>query len=88
MAEFSKMKKLARLLEAKANLKQDIYDNTLNALNMLKKESEFMVKDLRNNMANQKRVIPLEFIDRSAFEFELKFAGDVLVFLCTAMYLI
>ncbi|NLL27403.1 MAG: hypothetical protein GX259_01265 [Bacteroidales bacterium] len=80
MAEFSKMKKLARLLEAKANLKQDIYDNTLNALNMLKKESEFMVKDLRNNMANQKRVIPLEFIDRSAFEFELKFAGDVLVF--------
>jgi len=78
--ELSKMKKLARLLEAKANLKQDIYANTLNALNLLKAESEYIVKDLRNNMANRKRVIPLEFINRGEFEFELKFAGDVLVF--------
>ncbi len=78
--ELSKMKKLARLLEAKANLKQDIYANTLNALNLLKAESEYIVKDLRNNMANRKRVIPLEFTNRGEFEFELKFAGDVLIF--------
>lgn len=79
-AELSRMKKLARLLEAKANLKQDIYNNTLTALNMLKAESEFIVKDLRNNMANRKRVIPLEFENKGEFEFELRFAGDVLVF--------
>lgn len=78
--ELNSIKKLARHLEAKANLKQDIYTNTFNALNLLKKEAEFMVKDLRSNMANRKRVIPLEFNNRSDFEFELKFAGDVLIF--------
>ncbi len=79
-AEFSKMKKLARLLEAKANLKQDVYNNTITVLNMLKTEAEYLVKDLRNNMANRKRVIPLEFENKGEFEFELRFAGDVLVF--------
>lgn len=79
-SEQSNIKKLARHLEAKANLKQDIFTNTLNAVNLLKKEAGFIVKDLRNNMANRKRVIPLEFTNRSDFEFEVKFAGDVLVF--------
>ena len=76
----SKIKLLSRHIERKANMKQDIYLNTLEAFNMLKKETEFIIGDLRKNMANRKRVIPLVFNDRGEFEFELQFAGDVLIF--------
>lgn len=76
----SKIKQLSRHIEKKANTKQDIYMNTLEAFNLLKKETEYIVEDLRKNMANRKRVIPLIFNDRGDFEFELQFAGDVLIF--------
>ncbi len=76
----SKIKQLSRHIEEKANMKQDIYLNTLEAFNLLKKETSFVIKDIRNNMANRKRVIPLEFTDRGDFEFQLTFAGDVLLF--------
>lgn len=76
----SSIKQLSRHIERKANMKQDIYLNTLEAFEILKKETAFVIKDLRNNMANRKRVIPLEFTDRGDFEFQLTFAGDVLLF--------
>ena len=76
----SKIKQLSRHIEKKANMKQDIYLNTLEAFNLLKKETEFIIEDLRKNMANRKRVVPLTFTDRGDFEFELQFAGDVLIF--------
>lgn len=40
----------------------------------------FLLKDIRGNMLNKKRVIPLEIIERTDFEFEIKFAGDILAF--------
>ncbi len=80
LTELNSIKKLSLHLEGKANLKQDIYTNTFNALSLIKKEAEFMVKDMRSSMMNRKRVIPLEINDRSDFEFEMKFGGDVLIF--------
>lgn len=74
------LKNLAKHLEKKANLKQDVYENTLKAFKMLKDEAQWVIKDLRTNMANKKRVIPLEYTSKGDFEFELKFAGDVLIF--------
>ncbi len=76
----TKIKELSELVEHKANTKQDIYENTLEAFKILKEETAFVIDDLRKNMTNKKRVIPLEFVDRSDFEFQLKFAGDVLLF--------
>ena len=74
------LKQLSRHLEKKANMKQDIYLNTMEAFTMLKNETAYIIKDVRNNMANRKRVIPLKFNDRGDFEFDLKFGGDVLIF--------
>lgn len=75
-----KLKNLAKHLEKKANLKQDVYENTLKTFNILKDEAQWVIKDLRTNMDNKKRVIPLEYLSKGDFEFELKFAGDVLIF--------
>jgi hypothetical protein len=74
------LKNLANYIEKKANLKQDVYYNTKSAFDLIKQESMYLLKELRNNMLNKKRIIPLEIIEHTEFEFEIKFAGDILAF--------
>ena len=74
------LKNLANYLEKKANLKQDVFDNTKSAFDLIRQESMYLLKELRNNMLNKKRVVPLEIIEHTEFEFEIKFAGDILAF--------
>lgn len=74
------LKNLANYIEKKANLKQEVYYNTKSAFDLIKQESMYLFKELRNNMLNKKRIIPLEIIEHTEFEFEIKFAGDILAF--------
>ena len=66
-------------LIAKGMLKQNVYANTLESFGLFKKE----IIKLKEEYASQDNFgkIPFEFTDRGEFEFELKFAGDILVFL-------
>lgn len=48
------LKNLASYLEKKANLKQDVYDNTKKAFDLIKQEAMFLLKDIRGNMLNKK----------------------------------
>ncbi len=68
-------------LIAKANLKQDVYQNTLQTFNMFKEGIKKTIDSLREKAQNGKHEIPFEFRKRGDFEIEMKFAGDVLIFM-------
>ncbi|PKP31404.1 MAG: hypothetical protein CVU00_12800 [Bacteroidetes bacterium HGW-Bacteroidetes-17] len=68
-------------LIAKANLKQDVYQNTLAVFNMFKEGVKNTIDSLREKSVNGKHEIPFEFKKRGDFEIEMKFAGDILIFM-------
>jgi hypothetical protein len=76
-----KIEEIAERINHKGNLKQDIYDNTFAVMKMLKIEAQKIIEKLRVVSENSKHSIPLEYKDKSDFEFEIKFAGDILIFM-------
>ena len=61
-------------------MKQDVYANTLNAFLTLKKTAKQVVLELSKEAnAIDKRVI-IEYKEKGEFEFELRVAGDLLIF--------
>lgn len=63
----------------KGILKQSVYSNTLESFQLFKSEILKLREEYASSPDSYK--IPFEFTDRSEFEFEIKFAGDILVFL-------
>ncbi len=74
---------LFQTLIAKSTLKQDIYSNTLSALRMFKRVIEDITKDyvLKAEEIKSHRNVAFENRYRGDFEIELKFGGDILLFL-------
>ncbi len=71
---------ILQLLKEKASLKQDVYRNTLEMFNDLKKVVKEVAEELRPlAYAVDKRLV-VECRDKSEFEIELRVAGDVLLF--------
>ncbi len=81
MNDKSKTKTLFNTLIKKATLKQNVYKNTLESLQMLKAGMEELVARYNALESEEAKKIPFVFRDRSEFEAELKFAGDTLVFM-------
>ncbi len=73
-------KELFSTLAHKACLKQDVYQNTYKTFEMFKQGISNLAKDFQNENINAKHEIPFEFRKRGDFEIELKFAGDILIF--------
>jgi hypothetical protein len=67
-------------LTEKSATKQTVYDNTLESFNLFKEVLQEMVKEYNEQLKNLDKRVQLEFWDKGAFECELKFAGDLLVF--------
>lgn len=65
----------------KAKLKQYVYSNTLNTIKLFKKTINEVVLEYQDQYKNTEKLIPFEYKDKSDFEIELKFGGDVLLFL-------
>lgn len=63
----------------KGMLKQSVYSNTLESFQLFKSEILKLKEEYASSPNSDK--ISFEFTDRGEFEFELKFAGDILVFL-------
>ena len=63
----------------KGILKQKVYSNSLESFNLFKQEVLKLTAEYADVKDSDK--IVFEFTDRGEFEFELKFAGDILVFL-------
>ncbi len=81
MPEKKRIEEIANIINHKGNLKLDIYDNTLAVMAILKEEAQKIIEELHSIRIASKHLIPLEFNDKGDFEFEIKFAGDVLIFM-------
>ncbi len=68
-------------LRKKALLKQDIYRKTLSTFRMFKSIMQEMIAEYQEKYNGQGDLVPFEFRDRGEFEIELKFGGDVLIFM-------
>ena len=79
--ENSKSVELFNKLVRKATLKQKVYRNTLDTLNLLKNGMNSLVYEYDALKSTEAKKIPFTFIDRGEFDAELKFAADTLVFM-------
>ncbi len=66
---------------AKATLKQNVYQNTYNTFSKFKTVIKSLVKEYQDATDTGNQYIPFEYKNRGEFEVELKFAGDILVFM-------
>ena len=67
-------------LEMKSLVKQKVYDQTIEAFNVLKEVLQEITKEFNSKLHLKDPRVGFEFKERSQFEAELKVAGDVLVF--------
>jgi len=76
-------KQLFDKLVQKSELKQTVYQSTFESFNLLKKMIEQMSRNYQTytKIRKAKFDIPFEVVSRSQFEIELKFGGDILLFM-------
>jgi len=72
---------LFEVMRKKALLKQDIYRKTLNTFRQFKSVMLEMIAEYQGKYNGNQTLVPFEFRDRGEFEIELKFGGDVLIFM-------
>lgn len=78
MADISR-EDLFKTIIVKASLKQEVYKNTLATFSMFKDTIRNIVEEFQKNQS-ENRKISFEYNFRNEFEIELKFAGDILLF--------
>lgn len=81
MENMNNQTELFDIVLKKAKLKQDIYARSVEAIELLKKVSNEIVTDFKSKLPIDENRITFDFKDKSNFEFEIKFAGDVLIFM-------
>jgi len=72
---------LFQTLIAKGHLKQQVYQNTLNAFQLLKNSILDLDGEYHHRYNHDPKAIPFIRQDRGDFETHLQFAGDVLIFM-------
>ncbi|MCK4287880.1 MAG: hypothetical protein KAW86_01635 [Bacteroidales bacterium] len=68
-------------LITKATLKQDVYSNTFNTFKLFKSVIKNIVTDFHKKIKHTNENIPFEYKNKGEFEIELKFGGDILIFM-------
>ncbi|OYT13554.1 MAG: hypothetical protein B6I19_04655 [Bacteroidetes bacterium 4572_114] len=81
MEKKSDSSELFKMLTAKGILKQEVYANTYNTFSKFKTVIKEIVKEYQESDIRPKKPIPFEYKNRGEFEVELKFAGDLLIFM-------
>lgn len=72
---------ICELLIQKGELKQQIYANTLEAMEMFKTSAKEFEDYYEENYAEQHPRVSVDFNGKNLHEFKIRFAGDVLIFL-------
>jgi len=67
-------------LREKSLLKEQVYDNTLNAFGIVKDVLKNISREINTSLAGVDPRIRLEFTDRGTFDAQLKVAADILLF--------
>ena len=81
MEQESEKPDLFETVRRKALLKQDVYRKTLNTFRQLKTIIPEMIAEYNEKYNGYHTIVPFEFRDRGEFELEVKFGGDVLIFM-------
>ena len=71
---------ILKTLKEKSSLKQDVYANTVQTFVLLKTTAKKMVAELKKESTAIDKRIVIDFKDKGEFEFELRVAGDLLIF--------
>ncbi|MDY0343061.1 MAG: hypothetical protein RBR28_05775 [Lentimicrobium sp.] len=79
----AKIKKpeLFEILRIKSNLKQDVYEQIRSTFELIRASLSSITEDYYKTHETALPIIPFEFKDRGEFELELRFGGDVLIFM-------
>ena len=72
---------LCNLLINKGELKQNIFQETLNSMLMFKEAAKEFDEFYRDKYEEEHEKVTVHYTNRNQYEFQLKFAGDILVFL-------
>lgn len=79
--EFSSNPDLFQIINKKGQLKQLVYRNTLDSINLIKKVITDLRKEYQKKYSLDPQSIPFIQQDRGEFEVHLQFAGDILIFI-------
>lgn len=71
---------ILKTLKEKSSLKQDVYYNTLSVFSALKTNAKQIASDLQKEAKSIDKRLVIEYKDKGEFEFELRVAGDLLIF--------
>jgi hypothetical protein len=74
-------RELFQTLAGKAGLKQEVYHKTLQVFDDFKTEAELLPALFHARNSKPRYPVLFEFRNRGQFEFELKFGGDILIFM-------
>jgi hypothetical protein len=72
--------KIVKIIREKSSVKQDIFQETLAAFKLLKESAKQEAETLKKEAHAIDKRVSIDFNDRSEFMFEIKVAGDLLVF--------
>jgi len=71
---------IIKSLKEKSSMKQDVYENTLRAFNMMKSVGFDIVREIKANPKLKDKRVIIDYRERGDFEFELRISGDLLIF--------
>jgi hypothetical protein len=72
---------LKELVFNKSELKQKVFRATKDTFEMFRTETRELIEEFRRQSREEGKEVAFEFTDRGDFEFEVKFAGDILLFM-------
>ncbi|MGZ4034038.1 MAG: hypothetical protein ACXVDZ_05520 [Bacteroidia bacterium] len=71
---------IVKTLREKSSMKQDVYANTLRAFTSMKSIAKQTVSELSKIAVSIDKRVVIEYKEKGEFEFELRVAGDLLIF--------
>ena len=80
MEKLSPRELILKSLKEKSSMKQDVYSNLVSSFKFLKLNAKQFVTDFKSEIATIDKRIIIEYRENGEFEFELRIAGDLLIF--------
>jgi hypothetical protein len=80
MEKLSPHELILKSLKEKSSMKQDVYEKTFQAFNMMKSIAFEIVSEIKKNPAHIDKRVVVEYRERGEFEFEIRISGDLLIF--------
>jgi hypothetical protein len=71
---------ILRILKEKSSVKQDVYANTVQAFKTMKATAKALAAEYKKEAAEIDKRVIIEYKEKGEFEFELRVAGDLLIF--------